>query len=163
MPKPAEKPATRAEDVPKQHVPKQEISLLLFDEEPQPAQHNPQPQTQTPPPQAHHEDDEFTEFTEVGTSFTTETSKDGFLSFDALLNQQRQPTPNQNLHHAMSTQNMFRLQPNVHHPYNPVLGQHNLVYNAQFHPVPHPHYPPHGFSPQLNSYAQGYPPQQYWR
>lgn len=31
----------------------------------------------------------------------------------------------------MKTQNMH-----LHHPYNPMLGQHNLVYNAQFQPQP---------------------------
>jgi len=62
------------------------------------------------------------------------------------------------LQHSFSTQHMFRQPLNIHHPYNPVIGQHNLVYNAHFQQhqqMPYPHFPG-----QTHTHVQQIPPQQ---
>jgi hypothetical protein len=99
------------------------------------------------------------------------------------MNQQMQTQainpPNNNSFNGIKHQNM-----NIHHPYNPTIGQRNLVYNAHFQPSYQqaPQYPyhnnhqvnmGHSYSPQMHNaanYGMGYPNQslignvnQYWK
>lgn len=74
-----------------------------------------------------HEDDEFTDFTQAGS--TCEPQKNDLMNFDALLASSKQPqvAPAFNSYEGLRSQNL-----SLHHPYNASIGQHNLVYNHQF-------------------------------
>lgn len=89
----------------------------------------------------------------VGTSFTTQTPKDDFITFDQLMKSQK--NQENTLHHSNSTQQFTKTSllsvNNYCHPYNPNLAQQNLVYNSYFHPNSAHHYhlnSPHSHSPQ---------------
>jgi hypothetical protein len=109
----------------------------------------PQPQQN----QVEHDDDDFSDFTQAGTAAKDEKSnKDDLISFDALLNQQKQP-PTQP--HSYNSYNNLKIQNNnLHHPYNPMIAQHNLVYNAQFHPQQQ--YQPFQQYPQMVNHNYAY-------
>eukprot|EP00178_Gracilaria_changii_P006755 TRINITY_DN21996_c0_g1_i2.p1 TRINITY_DN21996_c0_g1~~TRINITY_DN21996_c0_g1_i2.p1 ORF type:complete len:111 (+),score=9.91 TRINITY_DN21996_c0_g1_i2:427-759(+) len=91
--------------------------------------------------------------TEHGTSFTTEHSKDSFMSFDQMMNNHRNqsPTPPQTLHHSNSSQNpsksnfmngfLLNQQPQTHN--------HNMVLNAHYQHNPHFSHSP---QPQVHHY-----------
>jgi hypothetical protein len=125
------------------------------------------------------DDDEFTDYAQPG-SVAREDINEQVISFDALMNQHKQaPQQQQNAHYqsynGLKTQNIT-----LHHPYNPNIGQHNLVYNShfpqqqqqqQYHPMhnysANPNYQiGHNYSPMSHNYPTmthnlPYPQQQY--
>ena len=80
---------------------------------------------------ANHDDDDFTEFAEAG-SITDHKANDNFISFDALLGQQKKPQPAVVPSHSMPNPHM-----NLHHHnhYNPTVHQHgqSQPYHGQYH------------------------------
>ena len=138
---------------PKVQPVKQEVSLLDFDMEP------PQELTQVPTQTSNtavkaDEDDEFTDFSEAGSAppQSDPPASDGFMSFDALINSQKQPQPqaqpqvNQfHGHYPQPQQNHFMGQ-----------GQHNYAYpQHQRHGSFTPQYPQHHQQPYYYQQQQG--------
>ncbi len=73
------------------------------------------------------------------------------MSFDELLNFQKQQPPPQ-LHHSMSSQQVNRPILSIHHPYNPHIAQSNLVYNSYFQGNNPQFNGPHSPQPQINHF-----------
>ena len=48
------------------------------------------------------------------------------------MGQQKKPQPPVAINHYNSYQDLKAQNMNIHHPYNPLLSQHNLVYQAQY-------------------------------
>ena len=77
-----------------------------------------------------HDDEDFSDFTEAGSTNVNKANED-FISFDSLLGQQKKPQQAP-LNHFNSYQDLKAQNLNVHHPYNPMISQQNLVYQARY-------------------------------
>jgi hypothetical protein len=123
---------------------KNEISLLDFDFDEAPAQTTLQAPSQLhqtlSAPETQQEEDEFSEFTQAG-SVQPAVNDNNLISFDNLLSQQQQqpqpqPTHQSQQHfnqHQYGSYDGFRAtNMNLHHPFNPHIAQHNLVYQGHY-------------------------------
>jgi hypothetical protein len=93
------------------------------------------------------EEDEFTDYTQPAS-----VAREEVISFDTLMSQHKQtsPQPHYQSYNGLKTQNMT-----LHHPYNPNIAQHNLVYNAHFQPQPQQQQ--YQTQNQAHGYSSNYP------
>lgn len=84
------------------------------------------------------------------------------ICFDNLMSQQQQMQPPQQVHHNFNSYDGLKSHNmQFHHPYNPHIGHHNLVYQGQYQYPPlqqrgHHFSQPHGYQqPMMPQMQQG--------